>query len=69
VLERLPFEELHGDKPSRVALIDFVNGADIRVIERRGRLRLTLEAGQRLLEELGAWPIALAHLDILLEVL
>jgi hypothetical protein len=48
VLERLPFEELHGDKPSRVALIDFVNGADIRVIERRGRLRLALEAGQRL---------------------
>ena len=40
VLERLPFEQLHGDEWDRLAAvvhdIDFIDGADVGVIQRRG---------------------------------
>ena len=45
-LERLPFEQFHGDEgPARV-LTDVVDGADVRMIQRRSRSRLAQEAVQ-----------------------
>ena len=48
MLERAPFEALHGDEPTALALADFVDGANIRMIQRRSRLRLALKSLQRL---------------------
>ena len=47
VLQGLAFEELHRDEGAAVLLADVVDGADVRVIERRGRLGFALEARQR----------------------
>ena len=44
MLERAPFEALHGDEPLAIALVDFVDGANVRMIQRRRRLRLALKS-------------------------
>jgi hypothetical protein len=36
MLERLPFEQLHGDEVLAIRFVDFTNGANVRVIERGG---------------------------------
>ena len=43
--ERLAFDQLHRDEEVSVGGPDVVHGDDVRVIERRGRARLLLEAG------------------------
>ena len=43
----LSLEELHSNQSSAIDLIDFVNGADIRVIECRGGARLTVKSLKR----------------------
>ncbi len=40
-LERLPFEQLHHDEGPALVLADFVNDADVRMIQRRRGPRLT----------------------------
>ena len=47
VLQRLAVEKLHRDELLAVLLADVVNGADVRVIQRRSRLRFAAEAFQR----------------------
>ncbi len=49
MLERLAFEKFHGDKSQAVLLVDFVNGADIGMIQSRGCLRFALKTAERLL--------------------
>ncbi len=49
VLERLAFQELHGDEALALVFADFIDGADVGMVERRGGARLALEARQRLL--------------------
>ena len=44
VLERGPVHELHGDEGMAGVFADFVDGADVGVIERGGRAGLTAEA-------------------------
>ncbi len=44
VLQRSAVQELHRDKWLPFVLTDLVNGANIRVIQRGGGLRLALEA-------------------------
>ena len=48
VLEGLPFQKLHGDERSPVAFADFVNGANVGVVEGGGGAGLALEAFQGL---------------------
>src|SRR5208337_2834050 len=48
VLEGEALEELHGDEGLAFVLADLVDGADIRMVQGRGGLRLALETGQRL---------------------
>src|ERR1700746_2587125 len=48
VLQRQPLEVLHDDEGLLVLLVNFVNGANIGMIERRSRARLPLKALQRL---------------------
>jgi hypothetical protein len=47
VLQRLPFEQLHGDEALPRVLADLVNGADVRVIQRGGRTRFAREPLER----------------------
>ena len=47
VLQRLAVEELHRDERLALGLADVVDRADVRVVERRGRARLALEALER----------------------
>ena len=42
-----PVEELHSDERFAVVVVNFMDGADVRVIEGRGGPGFTLEAGQR----------------------
>jgi hypothetical protein len=42
-LQRLAFEQLHRDEALPVGLVVVVDRADVRVIQRRGRLGLPLE--------------------------
>ena len=48
MLQRLPIKKLHGDERLPIVLPDFVNGADIRMVQCRSRLRLPLKPVQRL---------------------
>ena len=48
MLQRHAVQKFHGDEGLTVVLIDFINGADIGMVQGRGRLRLALEAGQGL---------------------
>jgi hypothetical protein len=46
--ERLAVEQLHHDKMARLRLLDPVDGADVGMIQRRGRPRFTLETLQQI---------------------
>jgi hypothetical protein len=48
LLQRLPIQQLHGDKGLALVLADFVNGADVRVFERGGGAGFAMKALQRL---------------------
>jgi hypothetical protein len=48
VLQSLPIEILHGDERLPVLVVDFVDGADVRVIQRGGSFGFALKAAQRL---------------------
>jgi len=43
-VQRLPFDELHGDEDVALCLADFVDRAEVRVIERRRRTRFSHQA-------------------------
>ena len=43
--ERLAFDQLHGDERQAVGFADFVNDADVRMIERGGGARFTHQPG------------------------
>ena len=43
----LPFEQLHGQQRLTVGVVDLVDRADVRVVQRRGGARLALEALER----------------------
>ena len=47
-LQAAALEQLHRDERLALALVDFENGADIRMVERRGQARLPLESQDRL---------------------
>jgi len=49
MLQRHAVEELHGDERVAVLVINLVDGADVGMIQRRGRLGLALKTGERLL--------------------
>jgi hypothetical protein len=49
VAERLAFEQLHGDELRALELVDLVDGADVRVVQRRRRARFTQKPTDRLL--------------------
>ena len=49
MFEGLSVEEFHGDEGLAVFFIDFVNGADVGMVQGRGGLRLALKAAERLL--------------------
>lgn len=44
LLQNSTFKVLHGDERSSFVFSHFIDGADIRMIECRGRARFTLEA-------------------------
>jgi hypothetical protein len=46
--QRLPLQQLHHDEMPQFVPLNSVNGADIGVIQRRGRTRLALKALQQL---------------------
>ena len=48
LLEGLAFEQFHRDEGLAFGLVDIVDGADVRMIERGSRLRLALESLQRM---------------------
>ena len=48
MLQRLPFEKFHRDKRLGVVLADFVNRADVGMVQRRRSLGLTLKTLNRL---------------------
>src|SRR6201984_3846645 len=48
VLERQPIQKLHHDEGLAILLPDFIDRADVGMVERRGRLCFPLEASQRL---------------------
>jgi hypothetical protein len=48
VFEGMAFEQLHHDKRPPILLADFVDGANIRMVERGSRARLALKALQRM---------------------
>ena len=48
VLQGQPVQKFHGDERLPILLRDFIDGADVGMVESRGRLRLTLETDQRL---------------------
>ena len=48
VPERLPLQQFHGDEGSPINLIDFVDGADVRVVQRGRSFGLPLEAAEGL---------------------
>ena len=44
LLQRLAFEQFHGDERLAFVFVNVVNGADVGVIQRRGSARFALEA-------------------------
>jgi hypothetical protein len=48
VPERLPLQQLHGDEGSPIGLVDFVDSADVRVVQRGRSLRLPLKTAESL---------------------
>jgi len=46
LLQCLALQELHGDEGLTFVFVDFINGADVGMIERRGSAGLALEAAQ-----------------------
>jgi hypothetical protein len=44
VLQGQPVKKLHGDERFAMLVVDFVNRADVRMVEGRSGLRLTLES-------------------------
>ena len=46
--QRLAFQQLHGDEGLPVGFVDFVNGADVRMIERGRGLGFALKTAQGL---------------------
>jgi hypothetical protein len=48
VLESFPFQAFHGDESAPILSADVVDGANVGMIQRRGRLRFALEADQSL---------------------
>ena len=48
MLQRQPIQKLHGDERRAVLVVNFVNCADIRMIQCRGGLGFTLKAAKRL---------------------
>ena len=48
VLQRQPVQKLHGDEPLAFVLTDFVDGANIGMVQGRSRPSLAAEAFQRL---------------------
>ncbi len=49
VLECVALEQLHGDEGLAFILVDFINRADVGVIQAGSSLRLTLKSLQRLM--------------------
>ena len=45
MFQRQPVQKLHGDESFAVLVVNFVDGANVGVIQCRGSLRLALEAG------------------------
>jgi hypothetical protein len=43
MLQRNPIQEFHGDESLAILLINFVNRADVRMVERGGGLRFALK--------------------------
>ena len=48
MLECLPLQQLHGDEAAAVVLADFVDRADVRMVQRGRSARLAQESLQRL---------------------
>ena len=48
VLERQPVEKLHGDERLAVLVVNFVDGADVGMVQRRGGVGFTLKTGRGL---------------------
>src|ERR1022692_979111 len=48
VLQRHSVQKLHGDEGLPMLIVNFVDGADVRMVQRGSRLRLALKAGQSL---------------------
>ena len=46
MLQRQPIQKLHGDEGFTVLIVDFVDGADVRMIQCRGGLGFAPEAGE-----------------------
>jgi hypothetical protein len=49
VPERLPLQQFHGDEGSPIGLVDFVDSADVRMVQGRGSTSLPLETAEGLL--------------------
>jgi len=48
MLQRQPVQKLHGDERVAVLIVDFVDRANVGMVQRGSSLRLALEAGQSL---------------------
>jgi len=48
VLESLTLKQFHGDEGSPIRVVDFVDGADVRVVQRRRSLGLPLKTAEGL---------------------